>query len=131
MEGIQEEMRSAPPPKPKEKLERYRDDEEDDPMESFLLAKKDLGLTLASEALRAGYDSDEEVYAAAKAVDAGMVEYDSDDNPVVLDKKRIEPIPALDHSEIDYEPFNKDFYEEKDSISGKSYRICLKKGIGN
>ncbi|KAG2693309.1 hypothetical protein I3843_08G085800 [Carya illinoinensis] len=121
MEGIQEEMRSAPTPKPKEKAERYKDDEYDDPMESFLLAKKDLGLTLASEALHAGYDSDEEVYAAAKAVDAGMVEYDSDDNPVVvLDKKRIEPILPLDHSEIEYEPFNKDFYEEKDSISGMS-----------
>lgn len=119
MEGIHEEMRSAPPPKPVEKPEKYEDDEEDDPMESFLRAKKDLGLTLASEALHAGYDSDEEVYAAAKAVDAGMIEYDSDDNPVVLDKKKIEPIPALDHSSIDYEPFNKDFYEEKDSISGK------------
>lgn len=121
MEGIHEEMKSAPPPKAKEKAEdRYRDDEEDDPMESFLRAKKDLGLTLASEALHAGYDSDEEVYAAAKAVDAGMIEYDSDDNPIVLDKKKIEPIPALDHTSIDYEPFNKDFYEETPSISGNS-----------
>ncbi|KAF8039718.1 hypothetical protein BT93_B2053 [Corymbia citriodora subsp. variegata] len=120
MEGIHEEMRAAPPPKPKEKVEKYKDDDEDDPMESFLRAKKDVGLTLASDALHAGYDSDEEVYAAAKAVDAGMLEYDSDDNPIVLDKKKIEPIPALDHSEIDYEPFNKDFYEEKESISGMS-----------
>ncbi|KAM0957645.1 hypothetical protein TB1_025110 [Malus domestica] len=87
-------------------------------MESFLRAKKDLVLTLASYALHAGYDSDEEVYAAAKAVDAGLLEYDSDDNPIVLDKRKIEPIPALDHSSMDYEPFNKDFYEEKESISG-------------
>lgn len=121
MEGIHEEVRSAPPPKPKEKAERYKDDEEeDDPVESFLRAKKDLGLTLAADALRAGYDSDEEVYAAAKAVDAGMLEYDSDDNPVVVDKKKIEPIPALDHSSIDYEQFSKDFYEEPESISGMS-----------
>ncbi|KAJ7973071.1 DEAD-box ATP-dependent RNA helicase [Quillaja saponaria] len=121
MEGIHEEMKAAPPPKPKDKVEdKYRDDEEDDPMESFLRAKKDVGLTLASDALHAGYDSDEEVYAAAKAVDAGMLEYDSDDNPMVVDKKNIEPIPALDHSSIDYEPFNKDFYEEKPSISGMS-----------
>lgn len=118
MEGIHEEMRAAPPPKAKEKVEKYMDDEEDDPMESFLRAKKDLGLTLASDALNAGYDSDEEVYAAAKAVDAGIVEYDSDDNPIVVDRRKIEPIPALDHSSIDYEPFNKDFYEEKPSISG-------------
>nr|GMD19932.1 DEAD-box ATP-dependent RNA helicase 24 [Ipomoea batatas] len=112
------EMKAAPPPKPKEKLDKYKDDIEDDPMESFLKAKKDIGLQLAAEALNAGYNSDEEVYAAAKAVDAGLVEYDSDDNPIVLDKKKIEPIPALDHSSIDYEPFNKDFYEENPSISG-------------
>lgn len=118
MEGLQEEMKAAPPPKAKEKLDKYKDDDEDDPMESFLKSKKDLGLQLAAEALHAGYNSDEEVYAAAKAVDAGMVEYDSDDNPVVVDKKKIEPIPALDHSSIDYDPFNKDFYEEIPSISG-------------
>ncbi|XP_009349922.2 DEAD-box ATP-dependent RNA helicase 24 [Pyrus x bretschneideri] len=120
MEGIHEEVRSAPPPKQKEKAEKYKDDEEEDHMESFLRAKKDVMLTLASDALHAGYDSDEEVYAAAKAVDAGLLEYDSDDNPIVLDKRKIEPIPALDHSSIDYEPFNKDFYEEKESISGMS-----------
>ncbi|KAA8549074.1 hypothetical protein F0562_000758 [Nyssa sinensis] len=119
MEGIHEEVKAAPPPKA-DKAEKYRDDVEDDPVESFLRAKKDLGLTLASEALHAGYDSDEEVYAAAKAVDAGMIEYDSDDNPILLDKKKIEPIPALDHSLIEYEPFNKDFYEEQPSISGMS-----------
>ncbi|XP_050236532.1 DEAD-box ATP-dependent RNA helicase 24 isoform X2 [Mercurialis annua] len=122
MESIQEEMKAAPPPKAKEKADKYRDDveDDDDPMVSFLRSKKDVGLTLAADALRAGYDSDEEVYAAAKAVDAGMLEYDSDDNPIVIDRKKIEPIPALDHSLIDYEPFNKDFYEEKPSISGMS-----------
>ena len=119
MEGIHEEMRAPPPPKVVEKAEKYVDDDEDDPMESFLRAKKDTGLALAADVMHAGYDSDEEVYAAAKAVDAGLIEYDSDDNPIVLDKKKIEPIPALDHSSIEYEPFNKDFYEEKDSISGK------------
>ncbi|XP_078443114.1 P-loop containing nucleoside triphosphate hydrolases superfamily protein [Wolffia australiana] len=118
MQGIQEEVKKAPPPD-QPKAERFNDDDEDDdPMDSFLRAKKDVGLALASEALHAGYDSDEEVYAAAKAVDAGMIDYDSDDNPVVVDKKKIEPIPALDHSCIDYEPFNKDFYDEKPSISG-------------
>ncbi|CAN1285815.1 DEAD-box ATP-dependent RNA helicase 24 [Linum perenne] len=120
MEGIHEEMKAAPPPKPKDKVDKYRDDDEDDPMESFLNAKKDVGLTLAADVLNAGYNSDEEVYAAAKAVDAGLLDYDSDDNPVVVDKKKIEPIPALDHSSIDYETFNKDFYEEKESIAGMS-----------
>ncbi|CAN0878276.1 DEAD-box ATP-dependent RNA helicase 24 [Linum grandiflorum] len=120
MEGIHEEMKAAPPPKAKEKVDKYRDDEEDDHMESFLRAKKDVGLTLAADALNAGYNSDEEVYAAAKAVDAGLLDYDSDDNPVVVDKKKIEPLVALDHSSVDYEPFSKDFYDEKESISGMS-----------
>ncbi|CAL9063740.1 DEAD-box ATP-dependent RNA helicase 24-like [Musa acuminata AAA Group] len=122
MEGIQEEIRAPPPgsAKPKDKGDKYNEEDDDDPVESFLRSKKDAGLTLASEVLHAGYESDEEVYAAAKAVDAGMIEYDSDDNPIVVDKRKIEPIPALDHSNIDYEPFNKDFYEEKPSISGMS-----------
>ncbi|XP_039003042.1 DEAD-box ATP-dependent RNA helicase 24-like isoform X2 [Hibiscus syriacus] len=121
MQGIEEDLKAKPAPEPKEKPERYRDDEdEDDLVESFLRSKKDVGLTLAADALRAGYNSDEEVYAAAKAVDAGLLEYDSDDNPVVVDKKKIEPIPALDHSSIEYEPFNKDFYEEKALVSGMS-----------
>ncbi|CAH9132573.1 unnamed protein product [Cuscuta epithymum] len=120
MQGIQEDLKAAPPPKPKEKLDKYKDDIDDDPMDSFLKAKKDVGLQLAADALNAGYNSDEEVYAAAKAVDAGLIEYDSDDNPIIVDKKKIEPIPALDHSSIDYEPFNKDFYEENPSISGMS-----------
>ena len=123
MEGIHEEVKAAPPPKPKEKVERYKDDEDDDHVVSFLKAKKDLGLTLAADALNAGYNSDEEVYAAAKAVDAGMLEYDSDDNPIVVDKRKIEPIQALDHSSIDYEPINKDFYEEVESIASKSYLL--------
>lgn len=119
MEGIHQEMRSAPPLKPKDKLD-YNDDDEDDPMESFLRAKKDVGLQLAAEALHAGYNSDEEVYAAAKAVDSGLLEYDSDDNPIMVDKKKIEPLLALDHSVIEYEPFEKDFYEEAPSIAGMS-----------
>ncbi|KAF6143353.1 hypothetical protein GIB67_001297 [Kingdonia uniflora] len=123
MEGIHQEMKA--PPKvslAKEKGSKYlEDEEEDDPIESFLRAKKDIGLTLAAEALQAGYDSDKEVYAAAKAVDAGMIDYDSDDNPIVLDKKNvIGPIAPLDHSCIDYELFNKDFYEERASISEMS-----------
>ncbi|CAH2057645.1 unnamed protein product [Thlaspi arvense] len=125
MEGIHEEVKAAPPPKPNKKLERFMDDEDDDPVESFLKAKKDLGLTLAADALNAGYNSDEEVYAAAKAVDAGMLDYDSDDNPIVVDKRKIEPIQALDHSSVDYEPINKDFYEEVESISRMSEQETL------
>jgi ATP-dependent RNA helicase DDX42 len=126
MEDIQEQIRAPPPPPKPEALSRADSDEDvDDPVESFLRAKKDAGLTLAADAMHAGYDSDEEVYAAAKAVDAGMMDYDSDDNPIVVDKKKIEPIPPLDHSTIEYESFNKDFYEEKPSISGEVAGPCI------
>ncbi|RRT70029.1 hypothetical protein B296_00029501 [Ensete ventricosum] len=62
------------------------------------------------------YDSNEEVYAATKAVDLGMVEYDLDNNPIMVDKRKIKRIPALDHSTIDYKHFNKDFCEEQPSF---------------
>jgi len=45
-----------------------------------------------------------------------------------VDKKKIEPIPALDHSTIEYDAFTKDFYEEKPSISGEAFgafQSCL------
>jgi ATP-dependent RNA helicase DDX42 len=126
MADIQDQIRAPPPPPKPEAIRRADSDEdEDDPVESFLRAKKDAGLTLAADAMRAGYDSDEEVYAAAKAVDAGMMDYDADDNPIVLDKKKIEPIPPLDHSTIEYDAFNKDFYEEKPSISGEAPELCI------
>jgi ATP-dependent RNA helicase DDX42 len=95
------------------------EDEDDDPVESFLNARRDAGLSLAAEALHAGYDTDEEVYAAAEAVDKGLLQYDSDDNPIVtFDKKKMDLIAPLDHTEIDYEEFRKDFYEESAAISG-------------
>ncbi|KAG0626762.1 hypothetical protein M758_2G149700 [Ceratodon purpureus] len=117
MEGIHEEVKKAPV-KPRAVVEEL-EDIEDDPMESFIKARRDAGLSLAAEALHAGYDSDEEVYAAAKAVDNGQIEYDSDDNAVVtLEKKKIESLAPLDHNDLDYDRFTKDFYEESASISG-------------
>lgn len=83
--------------------------------------RKNAGLSLAQEALHAGYDTDEEVYAAARAVDAGQVEYDLDDNPVVtLDKKKIEPLDPVDHTEVDYDDFAKDLYDENLEITAMS-----------
>eukprot|EP00252_Welwitschia_mirabilis_P010211 TRINITY_DN23381_c0_g1_i1.p1 TRINITY_DN23381_c0_g1~~TRINITY_DN23381_c0_g1_i1.p1 ORF type:complete len:856 (+),score=165.40 TRINITY_DN23381_c0_g1_i1:380-2569(+) len=121
MAGIHEEMNSNKvPEKPKLKVEKYEQDE-DDPMDSYLKVRKDPRLALAADALNSGYNSDEEVYAVAKAIDSGQLEYDSDDNPIVsLEKKKIEPLPPLDHSQIEYDSFNKDFYEESPSIAAMS-----------
>lgn len=46
------------------------------------------------------------------------IEYDEDGNPIAPDKKKIiDPLPPIDHSEINYEPFKKDFYQEHSEIA--------------
>jgi hypothetical protein len=88
LHGLQGEIRALPP-QPKPEALCCADSGEDD--DSYLCAKKDAGLALAAGVMNAGYNSHQEVYAAAKAVDTGMMEYDSDDNPIVVpDKRKIE-----------------------------------------
>ncbi|XP_038140862.1 ATP-dependent RNA helicase DDX42 isoform X2 [Cyprinodon tularosa] len=46
------------------------------------------------------------------------VDYDSDGNPIPsTTKKIILPLPPIDHSEIDYPPFEKNFYNEHEELS--------------
>ncbi|GJP78338.1 hypothetical protein CLOP_g8656 [Closterium sp. NIES-67] len=115
------------------------EEEEADLLDSFLSARKSAGLSVAAEAVMGrGYDSDEEVYAAAKAVDAAAaaaaaagaaggaagsaLEYDSDDNPIVPDsvtslKSKMDALGHVDHSAIDYDEFEKAFYEEHPDVA--------------
>lgn len=45
------------------------------------------------------------------------IEYDEDGNPIPPPKKRyIDPLPPIDHSEIVYEPFEKNFYMPHEDI---------------
>lgn len=45
------------------------------------------------------------------------IEYDEDGNPIPPDKKKfIDPLPPIDHSEIEYKPFKKNFYQEHAEI---------------
>lgn len=45
------------------------------------------------------------------------LEYDQDGNPIAPKKsKYIDPLPPLDHSTINYEPFEKNFYNEHTDI---------------
>ncbi|MFT7814768.1 ATP-dependent RNA helicase DDX42 [Arapaima gigas] len=45
------------------------------------------------------------------------VDYDSDGNPIPSTaKKIIMPLPPIDHSEIDYPPFEKNFYNEHEEL---------------
>ncbi|XP_069021651.1 ATP-dependent RNA helicase DDX42 isoform X1 [Embiotoca jacksoni] len=46
------------------------------------------------------------------------IDYDSDGNPIApITKKIILPLPPIDHSEIDYPPFEKNFYNEHEELS--------------
>ncbi|XP_048102637.1 ATP-dependent RNA helicase DDX42 isoform X2 [Alosa alosa] len=46
------------------------------------------------------------------------IDYDSDGNPVApTTKKIILPLPPIDHTEIDYPPFEKNFYEEHEELN--------------
>lgn len=56
----------------------------------------------------AGYGSDDEVYALADAVDAADPRQEEDQR----ETKAIEPLPPIDHKNIEYDEFGKDFYEE-------------------
>lgn len=46
------------------------------------------------------------------------IEYDEDGNPLAPPRKReIDPLPSIDHSEIHYEPFEKNFYNVHEEIA--------------
>uniref|UniRef100_A0A336KUY9 ATP-dependent RNA helicase DDX42 n=1 Tax=Culicoides sonorensis TaxID=179676 RepID=A0A336KUY9_CULSO len=46
------------------------------------------------------------------------IEYDEDGNPIAPPRRRdIDPLPAIDHSEIEYQPFEKNFYTPHEDIA--------------
>lgn len=60
----------------------------------------------------------------AGVVDEGSdneIEYDEDGNPLAPPRKReIDPLPAIDHTEISYKPFEKNFYTPHEDIAALS-----------
>lgn len=49
------------------------------------------------------------------------IDYDEDGNPIAPPRKReIDPLPSIDHSEIDYKPFEKNFYTAHEEIQNLS-----------
>ncbi|PKY17543.1 DEAD-domain-containing protein [Rhizophagus irregularis] len=102
-----------------------RDDiEDEDFVESYVNHMKKKGIEVGKSQRPIEKDenvnSDEEVYATARAIDA-QLEYDSDDNPVIEQKRKdIEPLQAVDHSQIDYPEIEKFFYEEHTDIANLS-----------
>lgn len=61
------------------------------------------------------------------------IEYDEDGNPIPPPKKKfIDPLPPIDHSEIQYEPFEKNFYTPHEDIENLNHEQVeeLKKNLG-
>lgn len=61
------------------------------------------------------------------------IEYDEDGNPIPPDKKKfIDPLPPIDHSEIEYKPFQKSFYAEHPEIEElpEEQVVHLRKTLG-
>ncbi|XP_048373085.1 ATP-dependent RNA helicase DDX42 isoform X3 [Sphaerodactylus townsendi] len=116
-------------------------DSEDDPLEAFMAevedqAARDMKRLEDKDKERKNTkgirddieeEDDQEAYFRymAENPNAGVVpeeeednlEYDSDGNPIAPSKKIIDPLPPIDHSEIEYPPFEKNFYEEHEEIT--------------
>ncbi|KAJ3108593.1 hypothetical protein HDU96_007482, partial [Phlyctochytrium bullatum] len=95
----------------------WRDDlEEEDNVESYINHMKSKGIEVGkSKAPQQTFvDSDEEVYAAAKAADTTKYEVDDDGS---YRKKEIEPLAPVDHSLIQYIEIEKNLYEEHPDIA--------------
>ncbi|KAI8813437.1 ATP-dependent RNA helicase DDX42-like protein [Cladochytrium replicatum] len=105
-----------------------RDDlEEEDSLESYINAMKRKGIDVGKSTgvgdagAAAEYaDSDEEMYATAKAIDAANAE-DSDEvggaAMATGKRKEIEPLPLVDHSKMQYPELVKELYEEHEDIA--------------
>ncbi|KAL3831435.1 hypothetical protein ACJMK2_023186 [Sinanodonta woodiana] len=104
MASIEEEVRATSDPAVPVKQEKgkdkgQRDDiEEEDDQESYF--------RYMEENPMAGVIQDD---------DELEIEYDNDGNPIYK-QKIIDPLPAIDHSEIEYEPFERNFYHEHEDI---------------
>ncbi|XP_054614962.1 ATP-dependent RNA helicase DDX42 isoform X1 [Dunckerocampus dactyliophorus] len=112
-------------------------DSEDDPLDAFMAevenqAAKDIKKVeeKAAKGIRDDIEEEDEQEAyfryMAENPTAGLnqeeeeenVDYDSDGNPIAsTTKKIIMPLPPIDHSEIDYPPFEKNFYNEHEELS--------------
>ncbi|CAO3702697.1 unnamed protein product [Rhizopus stolonifer] len=111
-----------------------RDDiEEEDELESYMRHMKEKGVTVGANNqpmpdLDENANSDDEVYAAAAAID--RLEQHDDEPPV---KKEIEPLARLDHQTISYLPIEKNFYTEHEDMAaldhGRVQAILKEMGV--
>uniref|UniRef100_F1KV40 RNA helicase n=1 Tax=Ascaris suum TaxID=6253 RepID=F1KV40_ASCSU len=83
--------------------------------------KKGLGRTdIDDEDMQESYFKFLEERKANAPEEEEVYEYDEDGNIIWTWKKVIDPLPAIDHSAINYQPFNKNFYHEHEQIAAMS-----------
>ncbi|KAF9961382.1 ATP-dependent RNA helicase ddx42 [Mortierella alpina] len=110
--------------KPSEEKVRRDDIEDEDYVESYMKHMKKKGIAIGQGGpIRdrdENADSDEEVYATARAIDNAADQYDADEvsyDPQANVKKEITPLPRVDHSRQDYMDIEKCFYQEHEDIA--------------
>ncbi|KAG0248453.1 ATP-dependent RNA helicase ddx42, partial [Mortierella polycephala] len=111
--------------KPAEEKIRRDDIEDEDYVESYMKHMKKKGIAIGQggpvKDRDEDADSDEEVYATARAIDnATDAQYDPDDVPYDFQantKKEITPLSRMDHSKQEYIEIEKCFYEEHEDIA--------------
>ncbi|VDK46951.1 unnamed protein product [Anisakis simplex] len=83
--------------------------------------KKGLGRTdIDDEDMQESYFKFLEERKANAPEEEEIYEYDEDGNIIWTWKKVIDPLTAIDHSSIQYAPFNKNFYQEHEQIKAMS-----------
>ncbi|XP_064647593.1 ATP-dependent RNA helicase DDX42-like [Lineus longissimus] len=123
----------SPVLKKTEKADSDSDDSED-PLDAFMAdiekevkqqdggkeKKKDIRDDIEEEDVEESYYRymEENPMAGVILDDDADLDYDEDGNPIVPEKnKYIDPLPPVDHSEIDYPRFSKNFYEPHEDIA--------------
>uniref|UniRef100_A0A4W4DSX2 ATP-dependent RNA helicase DDX42 n=1 Tax=Electrophorus electricus TaxID=8005 RepID=A0A4W4DSX2_ELEEL len=99
-------------------------DSEDDPLDAFMAevevrfnSTKIWHLQILHEAYFR-YMAENPTAGLTQEEEEENVDYDSDGNPIApTTKKIILPLPPIDHSEIDYPPFEKNFYIEHEELN--------------
>ncbi|KAK3845952.1 MAG: hypothetical protein J3R72DRAFT_418103 [Linnemannia gamsii] len=110
---------------PSEEKVRRDDIEDEDYVESYMKHMKKKGIMVGHggpmQERNEDVDSDEEVYATARAIDnSSEPQFDPDEMGYDVQpngKKEITPLPRVDHSRQDYVEIEKCFYEEHEDIA--------------
>ena len=134
--GISSES-TEPAPKKKPRIEAYEHDAEEEKELELLTRLQEEARQKREAAGSSGYDDDDDDDNDCGAT-AKLSLYDSDEeddiSALAAKKRPIEPLPPLDHSQIAYEPFEKNFYYEDPSVEKlteeEANEIRLRHNIG-